>query len=190
MSWRVPSVALIPGVRTLSRWERYRIRPIYAYFLDRRNRAVTGLALPATRSAYGSIHGMCITTCSGSAGPEAWKHPTLPIAAQQPIEEDPVLQASIAHWIHGLPWEQTGEVERMERAIRKKGQSRAAGPGRTSWPGAPGWTISSMCSSAKGASGRRASSSLERFGSSEVSVCTSANTGCRSERRTAGTGSP
>ncbi len=46
---------------------------------------------------------------------------TWPTAGQRPIDDDLILQSSIARWVHGLPWEETGEVERMERAIRRKG---------------------------------------------------------------------
>lgn len=37
------------------------------------------------------------------------------------IEDDPVLQTSFARWGDGLAWEETGELERMERAIRLNG---------------------------------------------------------------------
>lgn len=47
---------------------------------------------------------------------EAW-----PTANQQPIDRDPVLRTSIARWVDGLPWERTGELERMERAIERLG---------------------------------------------------------------------
>ena len=40
---------------------------------------------------------------------------------RRPIDDDPILRASAARWLHGLPWEETGEIERMEQAIREKG---------------------------------------------------------------------
>jgi hypothetical protein len=45
---------------------------------------------------------------------------------QRPIEEDPVFQASYAHWVKGVPWEETGELERVERAMEtlQRGQLR------------------------------------------------------------------
>lgn len=50
-----------------------------------------------------------------------------PTAKQRTIEEDPVLRASIAHWVDGQPWEATGELERIERAMDtlEPGQLRA-----------------------------------------------------------------
>ncbi len=40
---------------------------------------------------------------------------------REAIDEDPVLRAAIAHWRDGLAWEESGEVQRMEEAIRHKG---------------------------------------------------------------------
>jgi hypothetical protein len=47
-------------------------------------------------------------------------------ATQRPIESDPILASSIAHWVDGVPWEETGEIERIERAMqrKRKGQLR------------------------------------------------------------------
>jgi hypothetical protein len=36
---------------------------------------------------------------------------------ERPIEEDLILQSSIAHWVHGRSWEESGEVDRMLKAI-------------------------------------------------------------------------
>jgi hypothetical protein len=38
-----------------------------------------------------------------------------------PLLEDDVLQAAIRRWCDGLAWEETGEIERMERAIERYG---------------------------------------------------------------------
>jgi hypothetical protein len=38
-----------------------------------------------------------------------------------PLQSDAVLQAAIRRWHDGLPWEETGEIERMMRAIARNG---------------------------------------------------------------------
>jgi hypothetical protein len=53
----------------------------------------------------------------------AWKSARVVTGAWQqtnerPIEEEPILQSSIARWVHGKSWEESGEVERMLQAIR------------------------------------------------------------------------
>lgn len=40
----------------------------------------------------------------------------------QPIEDDPIVKAAIARWVTGLPWEETGELERMDRVIAQLGE--------------------------------------------------------------------
>jgi hypothetical protein len=44
-----------------------------------------------------------------------------PLVRRTAIEDDAIYQAACARWIHGLPWEATGEIERMERAIARRG---------------------------------------------------------------------
>jgi hypothetical protein len=41
---------------------------------------------------------------------------------QNPIEDDPILKICIARWVERRPWEETGELERMERVIARNGQ--------------------------------------------------------------------
>lgn len=50
-----------------------------------------------------------------------------PSARQRSVEEDPVLRAARLHWLEGVPWEETGELERIERALDtlEPGQLRA-----------------------------------------------------------------
>jgi hypothetical protein len=42
-----------------------------------------------------------------------------PAGDEKPIATDPILQTSIAHWVDGKSWEESGEVARMEETIRK-----------------------------------------------------------------------
>jgi hypothetical protein len=42
-----------------------------------------------------------------------------PRGDEQPMEQDPILQTSIAHWVEGKSWEESGEVARMEATISK-----------------------------------------------------------------------
>lgn len=185
MSWRVPSVALIPGVRTLSRWERYRIRfPGPAQPGSFRTRRSPLRGAPLDRS----------TACASlpARGPRVWMRGSIRLAHRRPATD------------RGRP--RPAGVDRPLDSRPALGADRRGGADGTGDPeegtnqGLPDQEdILARCArlddifhvfEREVASGRRASSSLERLGSSAVSVCTSANTGCRSERRTAGTGSP
>jgi hypothetical protein len=42
-----------------------------------------------------------------------------PVGDEQPIEQDPILQTSIARWVEGKSWEESGEVARMEASVSK-----------------------------------------------------------------------
>jgi hypothetical protein len=44
-----------------------------------------------------------------------------PLKRRAAIEDDIIYQACLARWVHGLPWAATGEVDRMEMAIARRG---------------------------------------------------------------------
>lgn len=110
------------GVRTLRRFQRGRLRPLgRALVQDVWTRARFGPDAPrfAERIWIDPTrvqHVLLGVDASGRVVLGTW-----PTADQRPIDDDLILQSSIARWVHGLPWEETGEVERMERAIRRKG---------------------------------------------------------------------
>jgi hypothetical protein len=112
----------VPGMGSLRRFEHHRLRPLgVALVQDRRNRARFGPEAPrfAERLWIDPMdvrHMLLGVVGSGRLELGAW-----PVADERPIEDDRILQTSIARWVHGLPWEETGEVERMEHAIRRKG---------------------------------------------------------------------
>lgn len=54
---------------------------------------------------------------SGQVAAGAWS-----MDDARPIEDDPVMHASIIRWVDGRPWEETGELERMEMAIARLGE--------------------------------------------------------------------
>jgi len=120
--------ASVPPVRSLYKWEHDRVQPrLQAYFGDRSNRARYGSDAPrfaerlwvAPRHVQHAAFGI---GRSGRVETGSW-----PTGHQRPIEEDPVLCAAVARWMIGLPWEETGEVERMERVIRRKGTVKGCG---------------------------------------------------------------
>jgi len=45
-----------------------------------------------------------------------------PTRTEKPLEADPILEASVAHWVHDVPWEETSEIDRMKRAIARLGE--------------------------------------------------------------------
>jgi len=112
----------VPQVRSIYKLEHDHVRPrLQAYFSDRSNRTRFGPGAPkfAERLWVDPRHVQHVAFGIGRSGRvEAGSWPT---GSQRPIEEDPVLRAAVARWVIGLPWEETGEVERMERVIRRKG---------------------------------------------------------------------
>jgi hypothetical protein len=44
-----------------------------------------------------------------------------PLVRRTAVEDDPIYQAACARWLHGMPWEATGEIDRMEMAIERHG---------------------------------------------------------------------
>ena len=53
---------------------------------------------------------------SGRVEDGAW-----PTEKLLPVMDSPRMQACVARWVDGLPWEETGYIERMEQHIRRKG---------------------------------------------------------------------
>jgi len=115
----------LPAARAAYRWQEERVAaPLVAAVRDRRNQARFGLDAPRLGEMlwvdpsevrhYALLGG----ALSGSARVHA---ATWPPGRLQPIDDDPVMRTSVARWVHDLPWEDTGEVERMERAIARKG---------------------------------------------------------------------
>jgi hypothetical protein len=116
------AVQSVPPVVSLYRWQRDRVGPrLHAYVHDRRNRARYGPEAPMFAERLWVDprqvqHYLLGIGGSGHVRLEAW-----PTSAQTPIEDDPILKTSIARWALGLPWEETGELERMERIIEQRG---------------------------------------------------------------------
>lgn len=46
-----------------------------------------------------------------------------PVATMRSIHDDPIMRTSIARWVDGLAWEETGELQRMDAVIQTKGSS-------------------------------------------------------------------
>lgn len=112
----------LPGIGSLSRFERHKLRPLrIALVQDRWNRARFGPEAPRFAELLWIDPMRVEHALLGLAGSGRVELGPWPVADQRPIEDDSILQTSIAHWVHGVPWEETGEVERMERAIRRKG---------------------------------------------------------------------
>lgn len=44
-----------------------------------------------------------------------------PAGSMTPLEEDPVYRTAVARWVEGRPWDETGEIERMEQLLARKG---------------------------------------------------------------------
>jgi hypothetical protein len=118
------ATAGVPVLRTIYQWQRSTVEPrIRAAVRDLENRARYGSDAPlfAERLWLDPLS-VDHFKRSGSAADSArvltgaW-----PRSDEWPVADDPVLGAAIARWTLGLPWEETGEIERMERAIRKKG---------------------------------------------------------------------
>jgi len=114
----------VPVLRRLYQWERHQVRPRgYAIARDVSNRMRYGpnaprlgerLWIDPTRVGHFLVSGSSLAD-SGRVEAGAYFN------RLQPIGDDPILQAAEARWVNGLPWEETGEIERMERAIRERG---------------------------------------------------------------------
>jgi hypothetical protein len=117
--------ASVPGLRSLHHWEQTRVRPhLHAYLRDRANCRRHGPAAPLFGERlwidplaidHAVVHGSSLW----DSGRVAYHDFTA--GRLDAIEDDPVLRAAIAHWRDGVPWEESGEVERMEEAIRLPG---------------------------------------------------------------------
>ncbi|HEX2766265.1 MAG TPA: hypothetical protein VHR55_06490 [Candidatus Limnocylindria bacterium] len=115
----MPNFKDLPGVRTVYR-SRYAV-PVHAFVLDRWNRARYGPSAPRFAErlwidprdvrTFG-LHG---TIWRSGRVRDDWPE------GARPLDEDPVLTCAIARWRDGLPWEQTGEFEMMDRTIARLG---------------------------------------------------------------------
>lgn len=119
------AAAAIPGLRAVHHWEQTHVRArLLAAARDRANRRRHGPLAPRFGERLW-VDPMAIEqfVVAGSSLSDSGRVAFDDFGAgrAEPIEDDPILQAAIARWDQGLPWEETGEIERMERAIRRKG---------------------------------------------------------------------
>jgi hypothetical protein len=113
----VSAAKSIPGLRP---FYRSRYAPLaYAATRDRWNRLRFGPGAPRFAERLWidprrveQYDRLGLVWQSGRVVTGAWR-----AGKPKPIEEDPVLRSAIAHWVEGVPWEDTGEIERVERAM-------------------------------------------------------------------------
>lgn len=123
---RVATVLVhVPGLRSLHHWERERVRPrLHAPIRDRANERRYGPEAPRFAERLW-IDPLAVEhfVVAGSSLSDSGRVTFDDFAEgqRQPIDDDPIMQAAVARWRDGRPWEETGEIERMERAIRRKG---------------------------------------------------------------------
>jgi hypothetical protein len=116
------TAASLPGARALYKWKQDYVAPrLRASLQDARNRGLYGAGAPryaerlwidplAVRLYAPALHG------SGTVMHGEWS-----MKGHADIDNDPVLRDAIAHWTHGVPWEETEEVNRMQALIARKG---------------------------------------------------------------------
>jgi hypothetical protein len=119
------TAASLPGARALYKWKQDHVAPrLRASLQDARNRRLYGTGAPryaerlwidplAVRLCAGALHG------SGTVVHGEWS-----MKGHVDIDDDAVLRDAIAHWAHGVPWEETEEVSRMEALIARKGPAK------------------------------------------------------------------
>jgi hypothetical protein len=116
----MPALKDLPGVRAAYR-SRHAV-PVHAFVLDRWNRIRYGPSAPRfAERLWVDPHDVQAFGLPATIWGSARVRHDWPARAIRPLDEDPVLRSAIARWRDGLPWEQTGEFEMMERTIERFG---------------------------------------------------------------------
>jgi len=114
----------LPWIESAYAWQRDRVRArLTAAARDRVNRRRHGPSAPrfAERLWVDPSMVRSVMVHGSALGNSARVSDDFPASLIAPLDGDAVFVAAVAHWVDGLSWEQTGEIERMERAIRAKG---------------------------------------------------------------------
>jgi hypothetical protein len=116
------AVQSVPALTLLYRWQRDRVRPRFqALIQDPWNQLRYGRDAPRFAERLWIDPAQVSSYQFGIGGSGRVKQGPWPTQDQNSIEHDPIFQACHAHWVLGQDWVETGEVERMELAIRNHG---------------------------------------------------------------------
>ena len=115
----------LPGVRRAYRSRH--VVPIHAFILDRRNRLAYGPQAPRfAERLWIDARSVASFLPRGTVWWSARVRSDWPTGSQLPMDEDPVYRIAVARWRDGLPWEETGEIELLERSIARSGHHDGA----------------------------------------------------------------